>query len=95
MSLWHGCVPASPPASCFPSFLPLATADMEIMGIKRLLATAWWLLWLCRRTAHHPGEGCAGWFASVLFQPWGFPGVLAHVRGALGRAGHSLPCGLA
>lgn len=48
---------------------------------------AWWLR-LCWRTAHHLGEGCAGWFASVLFQPWG-----AGLCMALGKAGHGLSCG--
>lgn len=78
---------AARPAACSPSFLLLATAGTEIMGIKELLATAWWLLRLCWRTSHHPGVGCAGWFASTLFQPWGFPGALAHVCGSWqGRA---------
>lgn len=69
------------PAS-FPSFLLLATAGTEIMGIKELLAMAWWLSRLCWRTAHRPREGCADWFASMLFQPQGFPGARAHVCGS-------------
>lgn len=75
MGAQPGRVPAPSPASRSPSSLLRATADTEIMGVKELLATARWLWRLCWRAARHPGEGCAGWFAPVLFQPWGFPGA--------------------